>query len=356
MPRTKLPYLNKHVTRHGKTMWCVRVDRAQPRIWLRGDYGSKEFMEQYRAALVGDRPIKKDSTEEKKFTVGWAITAYMKSFQWAKLLPESRKQLSYQYARIKEKAGDVPLMDVTPAVVLEGRDARGSVPSDANKFVRATKLLFNFAVFNKWVLVNPATDVGILKTSKTGEGFIIWTDAHHALFEARWPIGTRQRLAYEIAYCTGLRRSDICRFGPKHVTDGSYSITPKKTELTGMVVYGDILGRLQEAIDAVPTSGDTFVVTDHGRPFTTAASFGNWFGKACKIAGVPGSAHGIRKSVASAAAEQGATTAQLNSLFGWSHRSKESATYIDKASRTVMAKAASKLLAHPRKRGGQTDS
>jgi integrase len=45
--------------------------------------------------------------------------------------------------------------------------------------------------------------------------------------------------------------------------------------------------------------------------------FGNQFRKAAKAAGVPGSAHGVRKTAATTAANNGATTAQLRALFGW---------------------------------------
>ncbi len=46
-------------------------------------------------------------------------------------------------------------------------------------------------------------------------------------------------------------------------------------------------------------------------------SFGNWFRETCKTAGVPGSAHGLRKAGATRAAENGATTTQLKAMFGW---------------------------------------
>lgn len=233
MPIQKLPYLNRHVNRHKKVMWCVRVDRTQPRIWIKAEYGSKEFMEAYRLAIAGT-PLPKvhGLREGEAFTVGWAINRYMGSRQWAKLAPESRKQLSYQFTRIHANVGKLQLKRITPAVVMESRDKRAGVPSDANKFVRAVKLLFEFAVANTWVVLNPASGVGKLKTSKTGEGFVIWRAEHLAAFERRWPVGTMQRLAYEIVRCTGLRRSDVCRFGPQHIREGGYSITPQKTAHT----------------------------------------------------------------------------------------------------------------------------
>jgi hypothetical protein len=53
------------------------------------------------------------------------------------------------------------------------------------------------------------------------------------------------------------------------------------------------------------------------RPFTKE-SFGNDFRQACRAAGVPGSAHGVRKIAATRAANAGATVAQLEAIFGWS--------------------------------------
>jgi len=54
-----------------------------------------------------------------------------------------------------------------------------------------------------------------------------------------------------------------------------------------------------------------------GRPLTKK-SFGDEFRDACKLAGVPGPAHGVRKIAATRAANAGATVAQLETIFGWS--------------------------------------
>jgi Phage integrase family len=60
----------------------------------------------------------------------------------------------------------------------------------------------------------------------------------------------------------------------------------------------------------------TFIVGADGKPLTKE-SFGNAFREACRAAGVPGSAHGVRKIAATTAANNGATTSQLKALFGW---------------------------------------
>jgi len=71
----------------------------------------------------------------------------------------------------------------------------------------------------------------------------------------------------------------------------------------------------------------------------TKESFGNWFRDACKAADVPGSAHGLRKAGATRAANNGATVAQLEAIFGWSGGGMAS-LYTRQADRTRLAKEA----------------
>jgi len=55
MPRPRPQYLQSEWTRHGKRVWYVRVGTG-PRIRIKGEYGSAEFMEAYHAAVKGERP------------------------------------------------------------------------------------------------------------------------------------------------------------------------------------------------------------------------------------------------------------------------------------------------------------
>jgi integrase len=72
-----------------------------------------------------------------------------------------------------------------------------------------------------------------------------------------------------------------------------------------------------------------------GRPLTKE-SFGNLFKDACKAAGVPGSAHGVRKLAATRMANNGATEAQLMAVFGWTDP-KMAAHYTRTANRRRLA-------------------
>jgi hypothetical protein len=73
-------------------------------------------------------------------------------------------------------------------------------------------------------------------------------------------------------------------------------------------------------------------------------SVGNFFAERCKMAGIYGkSGHGVRKAAATQAAESEATTAQMNSIFGWEGDAMAS-LYTKSANRTkIAAGAISKL-------------
>lgn len=90
-----------------------------------------------------------------------------------------------------------------------------------------------------------------------------------------------------------------------------------------------------------------FLTTEKGRPFSSAASFGNWFAKQVKAAGLPDDcrAHGLRKAGATIAADEGATAHELMAMFGWA-RLDMAEMYTREADRKRLAKGASERLAN----------
>jgi integrase len=132
---------------------------------------------------------------------------------------------------------------------------------------------------------------------------------------------------------TGLRRGDAVRIGKQHVRDGVATI---RTQKTGTEVHLPILPELQEAIDHGPTADLAFICGSNGKPMTKE-SFGNAFSDACRAAGVNKSAHGLRKIGATRAANNGATVAALNSIFGWSG-SKMASLYTANADRARLSR------------------
>jgi integrase len=109
-----------------------------------------------------------------------------------------------------------------------------------------------------------------------------------------------------------------------------------------------VLPSLQAEMDRVPAGRLTYLVTEFGKPFTSNG-FGNWFKDRCREAGLPHcSAHGLRKAGATIAAENGATDAQLQAIYGWSS-AKMAAQYRKKAEQRRLAKEAMHLITLERK-------
>jgi integrase len=151
--------------------------------------------------------------------------------------------------------------------------------------------------------------------------------------EACHPVGTKARLALDLMLYTGLRRSDIVSIGRRPIDGDVLSIQPMKTKRTSAVfVTLRVLPALAESIAATEDKGErAFLVTEFGKPFTSNG-FGNWFRKRCNEAGVPGSAHGLRKAAATRCAENGATAHELMAMFGWT-TVKEAERYTKAAER-----------------------
>jgi integrase len=178
--------------------------------------------------------------------------------------------------------------------------------------------LFGWAYDAKLVAIDPS--VGVKNPPrKSGPGFIPWTEEHVEKYRARWPVGTRQRVWMEVLLQTGLRRGDAVTFGRQHirVVEG-ISVAVLNTERSNQSVPAifPVTPELEKITAAGPCGDLTFICGASGRPFGKEV-FGNEFRGACKAAGVPGSAHGLRKLASIRAAHKGVTTAQMRALFGW---------------------------------------
>jgi integrase len=153
------------------------------------------------------------------------------------------------------------------------------------------------------------------------------------------PAGALALLLY-----TGQRRSDVVLLGKQHVRNGWLRFTQQKNRNRKPITLElPILSALQEIVAASRTGDLTFLVTEHGQPFT-ANGFGNKMRQWCDGANLPEcTAHGLRKAGATIAAENGATAHQLMSIFGWLTL-KEAERYTRAAEQKRLAAGAMSLL------------
>lgn len=334
MPRPRPKHLHREITRHRKVVWYVHLP-GKPRVRLREPYGSKEFVAEYEAAIAG-RPASMPG-KPGAATLGWLIARYMDSSKWAGLGLATQRGRSAIFKHVINRDGEKPFAALEKKHIIAGRERRQKTPAAANNFLKAMRGLFGWAVKADLAKVDPTKEVERLSV-KT-EGFHVWTDDEVAAFEARWPVGTRERLALDLLLYTGLRRGDAVRLGRQHVRDGIFKI---RTEKNGVWVEAPILPPLARSIAAAPTGDLAYIAGERGQPMKKG-SFGNWFRAACDAASVPGAAHGLRKAGATRAAENGASTRELKSIFGWDNDAMPS-LYTRTADRARMAKGAMSML------------
>lgn len=334
MPRPRWPHLLREVSRHKTVRWVVRVGHGQ-RMPITAAYGSPEFEAQYHAAIQGEAipgPPRPGAN-----TLQWLWDRYRDSSAWAVLSTATRRQRENIMSGVLKKAAAMPLSALTRKAIITGREDRKETPAQANNFVKLMRGLCKWAADAEIIQTDVAKDVAMLKVKTAG--FPAWTEADIERFEIRWPLGTRERLAFDVLLYTGLRRGDVVKLGRQHVKDAVFRI---KTEKTGAEIIAPILPPLAASLAAGPTGDLHFIVGGSGRPMSKEG-FGNWFGEACRAAGIRKSAHGLRKAGAARAASAGATTAQLKAIFGWTDE-KMPSLYTQSADRERLARDAMSKL------------
>jgi integrase len=341
MPR-KLPlHLHRETSRHGRSVWYFRRGH-EPRIRIPGEFGSVEFLAAYESALSGGKPAQRQRAPAEG-TFAWGLALYRKSQAWQTGLSLATRR---QRDNIFERIESTPLSESRLSAwrrgdVAAGRDKRADRPAAARHFVEALRGLFRWLLEAQIVRADPTEGVKVAKP-KT-EGFAVWTDDDVAKYRERWPLGGRERLAFELLLGTGLRRGDIVRIGRPHVKTGVLRIdTEKGGERVAVALDEDTLA----AIAAGPTGELTFLANQksgerRGLPLSKEV-FGNLFRGWCRAAGVIGkSAHGIRKAAATTDAYDGWSDAELDAKYGWSDH-KMSSLYTRSAQRERLSLAAAK--------------
>lgn len=355
MPRDLPKYLHRERTRHGAVIFYVRRVKGGPRVRIKAEYGSEEFWSQYQSALSGATPTPKTRAGARG-TLEWGISLYRHSSAWAALSKATKKQREGIYRDTVSRIGEVPIAAITRDKIIEGREVRAAKPHAANNWLKAMRGFFGWAAGDgRLISTNPTAGVKLLEGKNDADGFHTWTDAELKRFEATYPLGTRERLAFAIFGFTGLRRGDAAKLGPQHVDGDVIRMVTEKTHDEAVI---PILPELREAIAAAEASGvtgrTTYIATLAGEPMVKEA-LGNWFGEACRKAKCPGSAHGLRKALAVRYAEAGASEKQLNAVFGWA-TGKMANHYTRKAEKSRLAREAGRTLAENKSRTAQFGS
>lgn len=338
--RRKYPRTRFDRDRHGNPRWYA-IDPTGKKIRLREEPGTDAWIAEYKAATEGAHIPGRGHGPG---TLGHLISAYLgdrphganPDFEaLADITRDTRRNI---LRKIREESGDLLLTEITSANIKAGRDARRATPSQANNRIKILSALFSWGIENDRCLTNPTLGVKKLKPPRTG-GYYSWTLEDCLQYEARHPLGTKARTAYALTLYLGLRRQDIPKLGPQHRSRDNYMRIQRRkkrgAESPPQEVW--ICAPLAEALDAFETRGLTYLLTEYGKPFSTAG-LGNKFREWCDQAGLPQcSAHGLRKAVAARLREAGCSIGDIQAVTD-----HDTSAEVDRYTRDAARKAASK--------------
>jgi integrase len=312
--RSGLPeYCSWNYDRHGKRR--VRFRQGGFSTYLSGLPWSDDFMRQYAAALEG---VKGQATNvgmerTKPGTINELIVSYY-TLVFPLLKPSTRKMRRNILERFRRDHGDKPVARLEHSHVAGIIVAKGNTPEAANNLLKVLRHLLDHAVATGMIRSNPAA--GVKKFRTEGDGFHTWTEDEVARFVVHHPIGSRAHLALALLLYTGQRRSDVVRMGWQHARGNKIAVRQEKTNTPLLI---PIVPALADALEVVPRTNLTFLLTSGGAPFTPAG-FGNYFRDCCDETGLSHcSAHGLRKLAATRLANAGCSEREIMAITG--HRS-----------------------------------
>jgi site-specific recombinase XerD len=292
--------------RHGKARYYYRR-RGWPSIALPGEPGSKAFAEAYEAAQGQKRKLGEERTVPGTFNA--LIVAYYESADYERLAEISKKTNRNVLERFRKNFGAMPVKSLTPKRLDELLDG---TPKNRVGLRKVLRIILKLAVRREIIKVNPMD--GLRLPRKAEKGFYPWTEDDIALFEKRWPTGTRERLALALLLYTAQRREDVVIMGRQHVRDGKIRVKQRKT---GAELWIPVHRDLKRELDAIQKTQLNFMETQYGRTFSPAG-FTNWFRERAREAGCPAgfSPHGGRKASLRRLAEAGCTPHQIMAVSG----------------------------------------
>ncbi len=309
-----LRFVVKDTDRHGNVRFYFRRGK-QPKVRLRGEFGSAEFMSAYQAALNSVHKPKKGIASPQKGSFGYVCNKYFHGNEFSQLDHSTQGWRRRHLNKLCERCGHIPIRDFKAVHIKKFRNELRDTPGAARTRLKAMKALFSWAVEYDYVDDNPAKDIQFLKYHT--EGYHTWTAEELVQFERTHPAGTQAYLAMHLLLFTACRREDVVRLGPQHIREGRISYRQAKNEHRNPVDCDiPVHPKLREAIASAPSGHLTFLATEHGKPFS-ANGFGNKFRVWCDEAGLGHcTAHGLRKAAASLLAEKGCTPHEIAAVTG----------------------------------------
>ncbi len=304
----RLPFLRSKL-RRGRWFHTYRRSDKEISLGVHGLHPSDpRVFAAYCAAHARweDRPP--DTLTPKNGTFAWAVDVYQASPQWAKLAASTRISRASIIKRYVKAQGDRLLSHI------RGEDLEAELYSTggfaAVNELKALKPIFAHAHKLRIIATDPTR--GLKMERPETEGFRTADADEIEAFQQRWPIGTVERLVFDLALYTGAARVDLVKLGRRNIKEGILTYRRQKSKVEANV---PVTPELKAVIDRTAHIAPAFVLNRKGKPYT-AESIGNLFRDAANAAGMVARLHGLRKAFCVYWAQKGVFTHQIAAMAG----------------------------------------
>lgn len=330
----RLPYVTEERLPSGTVRYRFR--RGKVKVTLKGDPGSREFLDHYSSLRDG---VPAPKSRAVKGSVEWLVGIYLKDLEQRVATnlasPLTLKGHRHHLARLVTEYGEKDAA-MPRSAVIKLHDKLMATPGAADNLLKAVSALYKWGIQREHVdCDNPTRDVK-RNRKKTG-GFAPWSADDLAQYLAFHKHGTMARRALILAMSTTARRGDLCRLGRQNefIRDGRVWLRWKQNKAPHETVEMPMPAGLVEELHS---SGNmTYILNGYGAPFTVAG-LGNKFRDWASAAGLTGrSLHGVRKGLSSILTSRGATSGEIDVLLGHEMGSSETRIYIKAAERALLA-------------------
>jgi site-specific recombinase XerD len=335
MTKIRLKYVKRYKDRHGRVRHYFRRPGCS-QVPLPGLPGSLEFMDAYQAALGAGPAPKHPKAGAGSF--GRLVLDYFQAAPFTNLKASSQATYRFALAPLVKKHGHEKVAGLTRRAAEKIiSDIGKTKPGMANLTRAVLRKVMAYAIKLDLRRDNPMDGVDAYK----GGSHHTWTDDELAAYEARWAIGTRERLAFDLLLYTDQRVGDVARMRRQDMKGSKIKCTQEKT---GAEVVIEIHPTLARSIKAYPAKGMTLIGDENGRQLSRHG-LSRLVVRAATDAGLPKRCvpHGIRKAMQRLLSEHGATTKENQAVSGHTTL-KESERYTEAANRArLFASAIAKI-------------
>lgn len=252
-------------------------------------------------------------------TVAAACEAFLASRTYLDLKPAYRSVIRRHVEAVKARGVKALLSDLAPKHIMA--DLEPLSPAVASSRVKAWRKLTAFWYQRGLTATDIGASVKRKKMPKT-KGHLAWSQDDVEAFRARWPIGTPERLAFELLQWSGSRCVDAVAIGPQNIgRDGVLTFTQAKTGFDQHVPWTcqafGLEGQRADLLTCVKgTNALIYIKSAYGKP-RSAKGFSQWFAAAARDAGLAHkTAHGLRKYRMIQMAEHGLSVLVMQSWVG----------------------------------------